>query len=68
MEHPVTLDIRLIDGEYYMPTSDGGMAVVDPNEAGNAYDRIVATENERLTPLAPMGPRAASCRRRSTGA
>lgn len=55
MEHPVTLDIRLIDGEYYMPTSDGGMAVVDPNEAGNAYDRIVATENELTPPAGPDG-------------
>jgi len=52
--NPLAGDIRKIGEEFYMPTSDGGMAVIDPTEAGNAYDRITESENG-LTPLAGPG-------------
>lgn len=45
-----------VNGEYFMPTSDGGMAVFDPLGAGNAYDRITETENELTPPAGPDGP------------
>ena len=56
--NPLTLDIRKIGEEYYMPTSDGGMAVIDPAAAGNAYDRITAAENELTPPAGPDGAEA----------
>ena len=51
-------DIRKIGEEFYMPTSDGGMAVIDPTEAGNAYDRITESENELTPPAGPDGAEA----------